>query len=486
MYLPQIILVILSLAVILLWFRKGSQQPHTKEDRSTLPAAILAAWVIASAVFGANFYALRFAGFFDISIERLLFSLLALTLVVGLFQGRVQFLKNITIEIVMGIFVIVSLFSMLRTGFLPAAPDFPSPWYVFISGYLFPFIVFVYAKHYIITDTDMLRVLHALFYFGLYLSIIAFFEYADLRQYVFPTYINDPELSTLHLERARGPFLNAAFNGVGILIGLISGLHLLQTKQGFGKFFYQTALLIFFPAVFFTLTRSVYLGLLITLFIFLGWYKTSFSKWKLISLPLALVLILAVANAPRLLSEDRRAGGVYQVTEVNIRLALLEKSFTLFSERPLTGVGLAQFIPASLRSYTGRTPFVAEEAGTQFQHNHLLGIATELGAPGLLLYLLLIVLILRRLRQLAGKLAPDGIMGNNLRIVILAIWCVYLNNNLFVEPSNNIFVNAVPFLFAGLADGLYTRSLQGDGLPASSLQPGLANPSSMRIIRAHV
>ena len=187
-----------------------------------------------------------------------------------------------------------------------------------------------------------------------------------------------------------------------------------------------------------------------------------------------------------LLSEDRREGGVYQVTEVNIRLALLEKSFTLFTERPLTGVGLAQFIPASLRSYTGRTPFVAEEAGTQFQHNHLLGIATELGMPGLLLYLLLIVLILRRLRQLAGKLAPDGIMGNNLRIMILAIWCVYLNNNLFVEPSNNIFINAVPFLFAGLADGLYARSLQGDGLPAPSLQTGLANPSSMRIIRAHV
>ena len=127
--------------------------------------------------------------------------------------------------------------------------------------------------------------------------------------------------------------LNAAFNGVGILIGFISGLHLLDKKTGFTRVFYQASLLLFFPAVFFTLTRSVYLGLLITLLIFLGWYKTSFSKWKLISLPLALLLIVGVVNSPRLLSTDRREGGVYQVDEVNIRFALMEKSYFLFSER---------------------------------------------------------------------------------------------------------------------------------------------------------
>ena len=75
------------------------------------------------------------------------------------------------------------------------------------------------------------------------------------------------------------------------------------------------------------------------------------------------------------------------------------------------GIGLAQFIPASTRSYKGRTAFVAEEAGTQFQHNHLLGIATELGLEGLLVYLAIIILILRRMTQLTGKLPESGIMG---------------------------------------------------------------------------
>lgn len=477
---------IVALLVILLWFGKGYRQARAQEERTTLPVMVLAFWVIASAVFGPLFFALRPAGLFDISIERLLFMTILFFLMIGLFQGKVRFDKNIAIELIMVIFVPICLVSMIRTGFLPASPDFPSPWYVFISGYLFPFIVFVYAKNYIRSEQDASLIFHTLFYFGIYLCVMAFFEFIDLQQFIFPRYISDPVVSTLHLGRARGPFLNAAFNGVGILIGFICGLHLLQEKKGFPKFFHQVALLLFFPAVFYTLTRSVYLGMLITLVIFLGWYKTSVSKWKLISLPLALVLILGLVNAPRFLSSERREGGVYQIQEIDIRFALMQKSYILFTENPFTGVGLAQFIPASLHSYTGKTPFVAEEAGSQFQHNHLLGIATELGIPGIMIYLALIVLILRRMKQLTGKLPADGILGNNLRVAVFAIWCVYLNNNLFVEPSNAIFVNSVPFLFAGLIDGLYTRSMQSNVVSQDVKMSGLASQPTMRIMSGHV
>ncbi|MCG6533466.1 MAG: O-antigen ligase family protein [Syntrophales bacterium LBB04] len=449
---------------------------RAKDDSSNMPAIILAWWLIVGAIFGRYFFVIKLPGLFDISLERILFFILILILTTGLFSGKVGFLKSMTIESAMAGFALVCIISMMKTGFSPSNPDFPSPWFVFITGYLFPFIVFIYAKNFLISEKDLMIILHALFYFGVYLSITAFFEYSNLRQFVFPQYINDPLVSPLHLERARGPFLNAAFNGVGILFGFISGLHLLQKKAGLTKFFYQAGLLLYFPAVFFTLTRSVYLGLLITLFIFLGWYKTSASKWKLISLPLAVVLIIGIANSPRLLSSDRRAGGVYQVDEVAIRVALLQKSYFLFSSHPLTGIGMAQFIPSSTRSYRGPVSYIAEEAGTQFQHNHLLGIATELGLPGIILYLAIVYLILRRLTMLSERLPEQGLMGYNLRILILAVWFVYLNNNLFVEPSNNIFINAVPFLFAGLADGIYARSLQ----------PGLEFKSPVRMMSAHV
>ena len=449
------------------------------DDRSSLPILLLAAWIVATAALGPNFYVIRFAGFVDITIERILFVIMVAFLVVGLFQGKANIQKNIAIELFMGVFALICLVSMTQTGFLPITPEFISPWFVFISGYFFPFIIFVFAKKYIVNEKDMLIILHTLFYLGVYLCIIAGLEFFNLKQFVFPRYIANPEIG-IHWERARGPFLNAPYNGEAILIGFICGLHLLQKKMGFSRIFHQSALLLFFPAVFFTLTRSVYVAMHVALIILLGWYKTSFPKWKLISLPLVIVLIVGIANSPRLLSTERREGGVYQVKEVDVRFALLKRSAYLFSESPFVGIGFAQFLPSNLRSYKGRTPYSSDEL-TALQHNHLLGIATELGIPGILIYLAIVILILRRLRQLAGKLPETGIMGNNIRIVIFSIWAVYLTNNLFLEPSNNLFVNAIPFLFAGLADGLYVRSLQ----------PGVTSPvimsrSAMRIIRSHV
>jgi O-antigen ligase len=481
-YILQIVFMIVALLAITLWFLGVYQQIQAKDDRPSLPAILLASWLIASVVFSAYFFVLRFGGFFDITIERLLFVVVILFVVAGLFQGKVNFQKNLSIEITMGVFVLVCIISMIRVGFVAVTPEFASPWYVFITGYLFPFIVFVFAKNYISSEKDVMLILQTLFYFGVYLSITAFFEYTDLRQFVFPRFINDPEIG-VNITRARGPFVNAGFNGFGILIGFICGLHLLEKKSGFTRVFYIGSLLLFFPAVFFTNTRMVYLGMLITLFIFLGWYKTSFSKWKLISLPLAIVLIIGIANYPRLLSSERREGGVLQIQEVDIRMALLKKSYFMFSEQPFTGIGLAQFQPSSIRSYKGPIYAIEEESASQLQHNHLLGMATELGIPGILTYLTLIILILRRIWKMAGKLPGTGIMGNNLRITIFAIWCVFLEISMFLEPSNNIFINAIPFLFAGLADGMYARSLESDlasHSPVRMLQP------PMRIMNSHV
>ncbi len=455
--LPLILIFAISVAAIFLWFRGKYLKSYSEGEVSNLYTVVLSLWLVVSVVFGANFFVLKMPGIFDITIERMLFLVILLALGAGLFTGKVNLRSGIAIELTMMAFILICVVSMIRYGFLRINPLFPSPWFVFITGYLFPFTVYVYAKNFIRDENQVQLIFHTLFFLGIYLSLTAFFEYFNLRQFVFPKYINDP-LIGIHLDRARGPFLNAAFNGVGILIGFISGLHLLEKKTGFTKVFYQMSLLLFFPAVFFTLTRSVYTGLLISLFIFLGWYKTSFSKWKLVSLPLVLMLIVGIVNTPRLLSTERREGGVYQLEEVNIRLVLLEKSFFLFSEHPLMGIGLAQFIPASTVAYKGRTPFVAEVAGAQYQHNHLAGILAELGLEGFIVYLTLIILILRRMAQLTGKLPESGIMGRNLRIAIFAIWCVYLSNNLFVEPSKTLFINAVPFLFAGLADGLYCRS----------------------------
>jgi O-antigen ligase len=223
--------------------------------------------------------------------------------------------------------------------------------------------------------------------------------------------------------------------------------------------------------------------MLIPLCIFLVWYRTSFPKWKLISLPLAIVLIVGIAYSPRLLSSERREGGVAQKQEVDVRFALMTKSYVLFSAQPITGIGLSQFIPSSFGSYKGPVSFSMEEMEPQLQHNHIMGIAVELGVPGLLAYLTLIFLILQRLKQIKAKLPEAGIMGKNLSIAIFTMWCVFLETGLFIETSLDVYTHAVPFLFAGLADGLYARSLESGSLPCESIR---ISQSPVRIVSSHV
>lgn len=230
--LPLILIVVISVAVIFLWFRGKHQKSHKAEgDAANLPAILMACWLVASAVFGPNFFILRMGGVFDITIERLLFIVILAFLGAGLFNGKVNLRSGSAIEMTMMIFVLICIISMMRTGFLRTSPYFPSPWFVFITGYLFPFIVYVYAKNYFRDENQVQLILNTLFFFGIYLCLIAPFEYFDLRQFVFPRYINDIKISELHIDRARGPLMNAAFNGVGILIGFVCGLHLLEKKK---------------------------------------------------------------------------------------------------------------------------------------------------------------------------------------------------------------------------------------------------------------
>lgn len=442
---------------LIAWSSAGAGDYLPSEDHLRFTTVVFASWLIASVFFGPYFFAIRPPGFFDITIERFLFFLVLMAIIVGLFTGEVRFGDNFTIEMYMFIFTLICIASMLRHGFLSPLPErYASPWFVFISGYFFPFLVFVFAKHYLTSEKAQSVVFHALFFLSAYIVIIAFLEFFGLRKYVLPHYIGDPKILWLHLDRARGPFLNAAINGVAILFGFTCGVHLMTQKIHFSKIFFAGLLLLFFPAVFFTQTRSVYLGFLITLVMLLLFYKTDFPKWKGFALPVALVVVLLFTQGPRLLSSERRTGGVLELQEVFIRFALIQRSAEIFIDNPVTGIGLAQFLPFSFTEQRGRLPIPASAEETT-QHNHLLGMLVEIGIIGLLAYLAIYVVIFRRFVQVSRWIPETGFLGSNFLLVGIIVWVVYLNNNMFIEPGYNIFLNSVPFMFGGMVDGLYNK-----------------------------
>ncbi len=418
---------------------------------------LLCIWLVANAVWGTYYLSFRIPGLFDLSIDRMIFVLLSAALIAGIYSGKYPTGSGYAIELLMSAFSCICIVSMIRFGFKPDLPQFPSPWNLFMTGYLFPFLVFAVAKMTVSREYDLVLVFNTLFYFSVYLVALSFLEFFDMRGAIYPRYIADPEI-LIHLDRARGPFLNSAFNGTAIVMGFASGIHLLTRRSGFGKALHLLLLSLFVPAVFFTQTRSVYLCFLIVLLGLLFFYRTSFPKWKIFSLPLALLLIFAMAGAPKLASEERRAGGVYQVEEVHERIALIRRSVIMFMDRPFFGFGFGRFLPASMAQYRAVVagPESAEE---QVQHNHILGLLVEVGLTGLAIYLSIIVIFFRRLHALASLLPDRGFISRNLVVVIALAAVVFLINGFFVEPAYCLYVNAVFFLLAGITDAIYGRTV---------------------------
>ncbi len=465
-------IIVFSIVVCVLFMSRSSHPYSPHETSSAFPALLISSWLFASAMFAGAFYTYRLAGFFDMTIERAIFTLLIVTLVAGAFGRSPSLYPRRAIEWAFILFAFICLASMAIHGFGPASSRFASPWFIFITAYLFPFVAFLFAKRYLVTERDLSILFHTLFYLGAYLSIIAFFEFFNLRQYVHPRFIVDPKVLA-HWDRARGPFYNAALNGFAMVIGFICGVQLLSSKRGFAKVLHLILMTLFFPAVFFTLTRSVYLCFLFTLGALLLAYRTPLSKWKLLAIPLALVLIFASMNLHRLESSNRREGGVYEVEEVRIREALFSMSMIMIADNPVLGVGFAQFLPASLSKYRALVP-LAQQYEAVSQHHQILTIAVEVGLVGVSLYLWMIVMFLIRAYSLFARFPGTGYFDQNLALLIGLALGVYILNSLFIDPSFQLFPNAVFFTFGGIADGLYGRLPQIQAAAEGAIPLGLS------------
>lgn len=438
---------------LLLLHRKYS----TPQDKPSIAVILFAIWIFSAIFFNGYFHQIPLL-FFDLTIERSLFSIIIILTFVGLVQYLQQKLFiNYTLEILMGLFTILCIFSMLQHGFSSAVQEHPSPWFVFINAYLFPFITFIFAKIYISRTKDIKLVFYIVFFSAAYLSLMAFFEFFRIDSLIFPRYIADPDVG-IHFGYARGPFLNSPHMGAAILFGLACGLHLISYKRGMIKLIFSLLLAMIPFAVFFTQTRAVYLAFVVILIIFLTLYRTDFSKWKVAALPISIFIILFMAIIPILAQEDRRAGGVAEIETITIRQGLYQMSMLMFKDHPVTGVGLAQFVPTSKLEYKSKISILNIYEDAIYLHNHLLGILTELGLIGVLVYLSIIILIFKRLFDLRKYVSlSNQFLNSNFLVSIGAVWIVYLVIFQFSSPEFEVYPNALIFIFAGIVDGLYHK-----------------------------
>jgi O-antigen ligase len=314
-------------------------------------------------------------------------------------------------------------------------PFDPQIWSIIASKFIVPFTLFHLA---ILVFRGAWERRHFRIFVVLTLVYLVFTAVAFLlgaRSLIFPRFILDESIG-FHVDRARGPFLQAVANGVSLnLLGILAAA--LSDKR-------KTAVLLLWLAlplaVLATMTRAVWISFAVSTVI-LGFRLIERRlRRACIALVVAGLLVgLAVGMSSRSLKTmlwDRTA----ERGPVEARVAVYEAGWAMFRERPLTGWpagGMYAELARRMEGYHLRTFYV---------HNTYLALLVEFGVPGLAIYAILFFNLFRLARRgIPGESGPVA----SLRKVWPILLIVYLFNAFFVDMEYQ-FVIGLMFTVAGM------------------------------------
>jgi O-antigen ligase len=277
---------------------------------------------------------------------------------------------------------------------------------------------------------------------GAYLGLTALFEGVGLRALVFPSYINDPAVG-IHFGRARGPFVEAVANGLGLFVGATAaatGLAVWRDRRAISLC--RAVIVLCVVGLLFTLTRSIWLSSIVAAVVAML-FAQSLRRWLV---PAAIGGALLVAGTltvvpglhARVVERSKEDRSVW-VRENTNRAAL-----QMIADRPIDGFGWQRFQSDSIPYFTQPANYPMNGIG-QGVHNVFLSHASELGLPGAALWLCAFVLamgaaIVRR--------APPALQPWRIALVALTVqWVVVAS----LTPLPWTFPTLVLWTWAGVA-----------------------------------
>jgi putative inorganic carbon (hco3(-)) transporter len=268
-----------------------------------------------------------------------------------------------------------------------------------------------------------------------YLVITAIAFLVEARWLIFPRFILDESIG-FHLDRARGPFLQAVANGVSLnLLGILAVA--LSDKRK------TTVLLLWLVlplAVLATMTRAVWISFVVSTIV-LGFRlierRLHCACIALVVAGLLLGLTVGMSSGSLKTTLWDRTG---ERGPVEARMAVYHAGWAMFQERPLTGwpaSGMYAELARRMKGYHLRTYYV---------HNTYLALLVEFGVPGLAIYAILFFNLFRLTRRgVPGESGPVAALRKAWPILLI----VYLFNAFFVDMAYQ-FVIGLMFTVAGM------------------------------------
>ena len=318
-------------------------------------------------------------------------------------------------------------------------------WSLLAAKFVVPYALYYFAGSVFDTPASLRPLETFLLVTLAYLSFTAIAQLLGWDLLVFPRFILDPSLG-IHVDRARGPFLQAVANGVVLnVLGLVA---LDSYRRGRLRGLLGILLLSSLPiAILATMTRAVWLSFAGSI-VWVGFASRGVLRKASIALvgvtALGLLISLAAPNQQSALAD--RAG---EQGPIEIRLAIYRAALGMAVERPVLGWGVNQMPQEVVRRVEGY------HLDSYWAHNSYLEILVENGLLGLTLYVSIAVGLFRagRISQRPGKGSDERwdntLAGDGLRKLWPVLVCVYLFNACFVV-MNYQFVNALVFTLAGI------------------------------------
>jgi O-antigen ligase len=330
--------------------------------------------------------------------------------------------------------------TLLAVASVIAEPFDNQTWCLLAAKFLVPFALFHLAGL-VFREERQLR--HFELFSLVVLAYLCFTSIAFLvgaKALIFPRFILDESLG-YHVDRARGPLLQAVANGVSLnLLGVLALHALLRGRiRGLRAAMLLAALPV---AILATMTRAVWLSFAVSVGVLI--FRSNILRLRRICLAVTIVGTLGLLIA--LSFDDQRRALTDRLQEsgpVAFRQAVYAGGWQMFLEKPFTGWGVNQ-MPAELARHV--SGYKEKEL---YPHNTYLEMLVEHGIFGLALYAWLMWEIFRLGRGRVPRAERNGLLNqqfHDMWPVLLGIYWV----NAALVVMNYQFVNGLLFTMAGM------------------------------------
>ncbi len=325
---------------------------------------------------------------------------------------------------------------------------------------LIPFGVYAVVRTAKLSQSDLAMYSIVLASFAVYLALTGIAELKQFHAIVFPRYI----VNSSNLEffgRGRGPFLNPVSNGVFQIVGLCSLWVWWPKSNSRVRALIVVTSLVIVAGVYATLTRSVWLTLIVVAGTAIWVPASQARKGGLVVVGTLVAILLFPVLGEKLTSFKRdKDVTVSEMTQsAQLRPLFLTVAMRMFQDRPLLGCGYGQYrrakYPYLQDAYTGK-PLTQTKA--YLQHNVFLAYLTELGLFGLAALTVMLGVMTRYAWQgWADQRKP--LIQRQFGLLLAAVLAAYCINGMFHDTSIMPMLNMLVFVIAGIVNNV--RSTPG-------------------------